>query len=87
MAASFDRAGQQKYEERFSGLCGQQLKTKRKGAWYELRQPSRCCDCGLFQNCGKPLCTGCIRSVGGVVYCEPCLAARLSSPAGRRPGA
>ena len=32
------------------------------------------------QSCGKPLCTGCIRSVGGVVYCEPCLAARLSSP-------
>ncbi len=35
------------------------------------------------QNCGKPLCTGCMRSVGGVVYCEPCLAARLSpSPQG-----
>ncbi len=33
------------------------------------------------QNCGKPLCTGCMRSVGGVIYCEPCLAARLSSPA------
>ena len=32
------------------------------------------------QNCGKPLCTGCMRSVGGVVYCEPCLAARLSPP-------
>jgi hypothetical protein len=32
------------------------------------------------QSCGKPLCTECIRSVGGVVYCEPCLAARLSSP-------
>jgi len=32
------------------------------------------------QTCGKPLCTGCIRSVGGVVYCEPCLTARLSSP-------
>ena len=32
------------------------------------------------QNCGKPLCTECIRSVGGVVYCEPCLAARLSTP-------
>jgi len=32
------------------------------------------------QNCGKPLCTACIRSVGGVVYCEPCLAARLSAP-------
>ena len=31
------------------------------------------------QNCGKPLCTACIRSVGGVVYCEPCLAARLSA--------
>jgi hypothetical protein len=30
------------------------------------------------QNCGKPLCTGCMRSVGGVIYCEPCLAARLS---------
>jgi Domain of unknown function (DUF5668)/B-box zinc finger len=34
------------------------------------------------QNCGKPLCTACIRSVGGVVYCEPCLAARLSGPPG-----
>src|ERR1700677_2871609 len=32
------------------------------------------------QSCGKPLCTGCIRSVGGVIYCEPCLAARLSPP-------
>jgi hypothetical protein len=31
------------------------------------------------QNCGKALCTECLRSVGGVVYCEPCLAARLSS--------
>jgi hypothetical protein len=30
------------------------------------------------QSCGKPLCTACIRSVGGVIYCEPCLAARLS---------
>lgn len=34
------------------------------------------------QNCGKPLCTACIRSVGGVVYCEPCLAARLSGQPG-----
>jgi hypothetical protein len=32
------------------------------------------------QSCGKPLCTGCMRSVGGVIYCEPCLAARLSPP-------
>ena len=30
------------------------------------------------QNCGKPLCTSCVRSVNGVIYCEPCLAARLS---------
>jgi hypothetical protein len=30
------------------------------------------------QNCGKALCTDCLRSVGGVVYCEPCLSARLS---------
>jgi hypothetical protein len=37
------------------------------------------------QNCGKPLCTACIRSVGGVVYCEPCLAARLSVPPGTVP--
>ncbi len=33
------------------------------------------------QNCGKPLCTECMRSVGGVVYCEPCLSARLSPAA------
>jgi hypothetical protein len=37
------------------------------------------------QNCGKPLCTACVRSVGGVVYCEPCLAARLA-PAATQPG-
>jgi hypothetical protein len=30
------------------------------------------------QNCGKALCTECLRSVGGVVYCEPCLSARLA---------
>jgi hypothetical protein len=29
------------------------------------------------QNCGKALCTQCVRSVSGVVYCEQCLAARL----------
>ena len=38
------------------------------------------------QNCGKPLCTACIRSVGGLVYCEPCLAARLSGPPGAAEG-
>jgi hypothetical protein len=29
------------------------------------------------QNCGKALCSNCVRSVAGVIYCEPCLAARL----------
>jgi hypothetical protein len=37
------------------------------------------------QTCGKPLCTACIRSVGGIVYCEPCLAARLSPPTAGNP--
>jgi len=31
------------------------------------------------QNCGKPMCSQCVRSVAGVVYCEPCLAAKMSS--------
>ena len=39
------------------------------------------------QNCGKPLCQECMRTVGSAVYCEPCLVAKLSgtgtpSPAG-----
>ncbi|HTZ89181.1 MAG TPA: DUF5668 domain-containing protein [Alloacidobacterium sp.] len=29
------------------------------------------------QNCGKPLCTQCVRSISGVIYCESCLAAKL----------
>jgi Domain of unknown function (DUF5668)/B-box zinc finger len=37
------------------------------------------------QNCGKPLCSACMRTVWGVVYCEPCLAARLSVPPGTVP--
>jgi TM2 domain-containing membrane protein YozV len=32
------------------------------------------------QNCGKALCQECVRSIGGVVYCESCLAARLNHP-------
>ena len=28
------------------------------------------------RTCGKPLCGTCTRDVRGVVYCEPCLAAR-----------
>jgi TM2 domain-containing membrane protein YozV len=38
------------------------------------------------QNCGKPLCKDCIRGAGGLVFCEPCLAARLGV-AGPPPGA
>ncbi len=34
------------------------------------------------QNCGKPLCTECSRVIGQAVFCEPCLAARLSSAPG-----
>src|SRR5437879_1754407 len=30
------------------------------------------------QNCGKPLCQECARAVGASVFCEQCLAARLS---------
>jgi hypothetical protein len=42
------------------------------------------------QNCGKALCTNCVRSVAGVIYCEQCLAARLgigSAPGGPAAGA
>ena len=31
------------------------------------------------QNCGKPLCTECARTVGQAVFCEPCLEARLTA--------
>jgi hypothetical protein len=30
------------------------------------------------QNCGKPICQECTRVVGTAIYCEPCLAAKLS---------
>ena len=33
------------------------------------------------RTCGKPLCGNCTRDVRGVVYCEPCLAARLEGAA------
>lgn len=40
------------------------------------------------QQCGKPLCSQCVRSVSGHIYCETCLAARLGVPsAGVPPGA
>jgi len=37
------------------------------------------------RTCGKPLCGNCTRDVRGVIYCEPCLAARLegTAPAAR----
>ena len=31
------------------------------------------------QNCGKPLCQECTRTVGSAVFCEPCLVAKLAS--------
>jgi hypothetical protein len=33
------------------------------------------------QNCGKPLCQECARTVGTAVFCEPCLEARLAGSA------
>ncbi len=38
------------------------------------------------QNCGKALCAACTRAVGGFIYCEPCLAAKVGVP-GAQPGA
>ena len=40
------------------------------------------------QNCGKGLCSSCVRSVGGLIFCEPCLSARLGmgGPAAMPPG-
>lgn len=32
------------------------------------------------QQCGKALCSQCVRTVAGIVYCEQCLAARLGIP-------
>jgi len=37
------------------------------------------------QNCGKPLCTECIRTLGTSIFCEPCYAARIAAP-GFAPG-
>jgi TM2 domain-containing membrane protein YozV len=37
------------------------------------------------QNCGKALCNECTRPVGGIIYCEQCLAARVGVP-GAQPG-
>ncbi|NYF50882.1 B-box zinc finger protein [Tunturiibacter gelidoferens] len=39
------------------------------------------------QNCGKPLCQECTRTVGSAVFCEPCLAAKLSGAGAPPPAA
>ena len=33
------------------------------------------------QNCGKPVCSECVRNVGSSIYCEPCLTARVGATA------
>jgi hypothetical protein len=38
------------------------------------------------QNCGKPLCAECMRTVGNSVFCEPCFVARGSAAATPPPG-
>lgn len=38
------------------------------------------------QNCGKALCSECTRPVGGFIYCEQCLAAKVGPPSSQ-PGA
>jgi B-box zinc finger len=38
------------------------------------------------QNCGKALCAECTRPVGGFIYCEQCLTAKVGAP-GAQPGA
>ena len=35
---------------------------------------------GFCRNCGKALCPQCTREVKGALYCEECLAARVSAP-------
>jgi TM2 domain-containing membrane protein YozV len=37
------------------------------------------------QYCGKPLCSECVRSVGNVIACEPCLGSRLGIPTSGQP--
>ncbi len=33
------------------------------------------------QNCGKPVCSECVRNVANSIYCEPCLTARVGATA------
>jgi len=36
---------------------------------------------GFCRNCGRALCPGCTREVRGALYCEPCLAGLVGTPA------
>jgi hypothetical protein len=39
------------------------------------------------QECGKPLCSACTRPVGGAIFCDACLQARVAPPAAGIPAA
>jgi hypothetical protein len=41
---------------------------------------------GYCRNCGKPLCAECERNVRGALYCEDCLAAKMSNAPSAVPG-
>jgi hypothetical protein len=40
---------------------------------------------GFCRNCGRALCPMCTREVRGALYCEPCLAGLVETPAEARP--
>jgi hypothetical protein len=41
---------------------------------------------GFCRNCGKPMCSTCVRPVRDVLYCEDCLAGIVGIPAASAPG-
>jgi Domain of unknown function (DUF5668) len=41
---------------------------------------------GFCRNCGKPMCSACVRPVRDVLYCEDCLASIVGVPAASVPG-
>jgi hypothetical protein len=42
---------------------------------------------GYCRNCGRAMCAACTREVRGALYCEPCLAGLVGTPAGAAPAA
>lgn len=42
---------------------------------------------GFCRNCGRALCPACTREVRGALYCEPCLAGLVGTPAAPAPAA